>query len=192
MAFHEAVEHGFELDVAGPIEDWVARYGLRFRTNLANLQTMAEKADVSLPDNPRVVLLAPGQLPHLGDNAWQESDRPNQYLPCAREDDVTVYWRNEIIDSHISLAVAQALRQQRRDDLEPNRKRLGWSVAASGVAASGIGEVIVHNQVLALGGYAVAFAGGLYAAYIYNRGPASIPSDMLGLPTPLSLLPHPM
>lgn len=58
--------HGnsFEIDVSGALQDVVAAHDLRFVPHHDNLQALAKAVGTPIPEEPRVLLLAQGQLPH--------------------------------------------------------------------------------------------------------------------------------
>lgn len=159
--------------------------GIQLTTDRLALDALAERLQTPLPDEPRILLLSPGQFMPRTTDIIILGPRSVQLPEWRSNSDIIVNApEGPFTDEALTGALAGALLLRRQEAKQLTVGRWGLGIAGAGLALSFDGYVIAHNRPLELTGWGVATAGGIMMAVSRLPARADIPplDDVLARP----------
>lgn len=179
----------FQVECSGLVEIGLEAFGLTLETDRIALDALASRIGVSLPDQPRVLVMADNQPPRTEDMIII-GGRQHQVPAVRDENDILVYSTTITPTTEgLTTSLAGALTLRRAEERQARLKGIGWAGVVSGLASSGLGYGVAHNRPLELAGYGLVVIGGFLIYESSRPARADIP-NLEGLEAPIKVVPR--
>jgi|GEM_PF-4356578 len=184
----------FALLTSQLVDYVVSQQGAELQPNLEALRLLADAVEVTLPEEPRVALLGPDQIPHTDDYIILRDGEG--YVPKVQADDLVVNIRDfrNLTEKGITESIATKLATVR---LASRNRRGRWLSGA--VTMAGVGGDAVHQfghvtgtigNVLNYGSLGIMTLGLAGVGYFSSREKVHLPKDLHDMPPPVQLVPR--
>ncbi len=175
------------LDPSGSVQNWAKSHGLYLSGDQRALEDLAQDLNVPLPDNPRLLLIHPGEVVHIPDQIIAIPTQGPKYQPTlSGPGDMVVHWapQNGVpVDHTLTTAVAKTLLTRKWERVRQTWTRWGTITALGGAAVAFAGERWVHNDFLHWGGVALGLAAMM--AVVSKQFPPQKTPDLTGKAPPI-------